>query len=122
MRKVTPRLPINITRCASSQEQHPPFRVPIRTARNSRQPGWQAIQDGLVVGPRVIAGCREIITTADSNDVTPWYWESHGFAGTRTADGPMSTPRRDCPRSRGTPITRIFLGTTLENDAVVGFM
>src|SRR4029077_2751081 len=41
---------------------------------------------------------------------------------TRTADGPMSTPRRDCPRSRGTPITRIFLGTTLENGAVVGFM
>src|SRR5438105_10735294 len=41
---------------------------------------------------------------------------------TRTADGPMSTPRRDCPRSRGTPITRIFLGMTLENDAVVGFM
>src|SRR6266536_1147043 len=48
---------------------------------------WQAIQDGLVVGPRVIAGCREIITTADSNDVTPWYWESHGFAGTRTTGG-----------------------------------
>src|SRR5436309_14572178 len=41
---------------------------------------------------------------------------------TRTAEGPISTPRRDCPRSRGTPITRIFLGTTLENDAVVGVM
>src|SRR5438128_1793362 len=27
---------------------------------------------------------------------------------TRTADGPMSTPRRDCPRSSGTPITRMF--------------
>src|SRR3954471_3706396 len=39
---------------------------------------------------------------------------------TRTADGPMSTPRRDCPRSRGTPITRIFLGEMLENDAVAG--
>src|SRR5438270_406801 len=33
---------------------------------------------------------------------------------TRTADGPMSTPRRDCPRSSGTPITRIFFGTMLE--------
>src|SRR5260370_42634997 len=37
---------------------------------------------------------------------------------TRTADGPMSTPRRDCPRSSGTPMTRIFLGVMLENDAV----
>ena len=26
---------------------------------------------------------------------------------------PMSTPRRDCPRSSGTPITRIFLGEML---------
>src|SRR6185437_2252952 len=30
---------------------------------------------------------------------------------TRTAEGPMSTPRRDWPRSRGTPITRILRGT-----------
>src|ERR1700733_12691707 len=33
---------------------------------------------------------------------------------TRTAEGPISTPRRDWPRSRGTPITRIFLGEMLE--------
>src|SRR5439155_19316302 len=32
----------------------------------------------------------------------------------------MSTPRRDWPKSRGTPITRIFLGEIFENDAVVG--
>ena len=29
---------------------------------------------------------------------------------TRTADGPMSTPRRDAPRSSGTPITLILRG------------
>src|SRR5580693_6682207 len=29
---------------------------------------------------------------------------------TRTAEGPMSTPRRDCPRSRGTPRMRIWRG------------
>ena len=29
---------------------------------------------------------------------------------TRTADGPMSTPRRDCPRSSGTPMIRILRG------------
>ena len=34
----------------------------------------------------------------------------------------MSTPRRDWPRSRGMPITRIFLGLMLEKDAVVGPM
>src|SRR5512146_323686 len=33
---------------------------------------------------------------------------------TRTADGPMSTPRRFWPRSRGTPMTRIFFGTMPE--------
>src|SRR5271154_1828759 len=38
---------------------------------------------------------------------------------TRTADGPISTPRRDCPRSSGTPITRIFLAVIFEEDAVV---
>src|SRR5208337_4690590 len=32
---------------------------------------------------------------------------------TRTAEGPMSTPRRDWPRSRGTPITRIWRGVIL---------
>src|SRR5205807_1908325 len=34
---------------------------------------------------------------------------------TRTAEGPMSTPRRDWPRSRGTPITRIWRAVMLLN-------
>src|SRR5258708_3600080 len=34
---------------------------------------------------------------------------------TRTAEGPISTPRRDWPRSRGTPITRICRGVMLLN-------
>ncbi len=48
----------------------------------------QAIADGIAVGPRIIPGCRELITTADSNDTTPWYWEAQGAGGTRTCDGP----------------------------------
>jgi imidazolonepropionase-like amidohydrolase len=70
----------------------------------------QAIADGLVVGPRVIAGCREIITTADSNDVTPWYWEAHGFAGTRTADGADEFRKavRDEIR-RGAEVIKLFV-------------
>jgi imidazolonepropionase-like amidohydrolase len=70
----------------------------------------QAIQDGLLIGPRVIAGCREIITTADSNDVTPWYWESTGFAGTRMADGPDEFRKavRDEIR-RGAEVIKLFV-------------
>jgi hypothetical protein len=37
-------------------------------------------------------------------------FEAASSPATRTAEGPMSTPRRDCPRSRGTPITRIWRG------------
>lgn len=70
----------------------------------------QAIADGLVVGPRVVPGCREIITTADSNDVTPWYWEAHGFAGTRMADGPDEFRKavRDEIR-RGAEVIKLFV-------------
>lgn len=70
----------------------------------------QAIADGLVVGPRVVPGCREIITTADSNDVTPWYWEAHGFAGTRTADGADEFRKavRDEIR-RGAEVIKVFV-------------
>src|SRR5436309_2411301 len=39
---------------------------------------------------------------------------------TRTAEGPMSTPRRDWPRSRGTPSTRIFLLVMLGLKTVFG--
>src|SRR5579864_9592 len=38
---------------------------------------------------------------------------------TRTAEGPISTPRRDWPRSSGTPMTRIFRGVMLEKDGVM---
>jgi imidazolonepropionase-like amidohydrolase len=47
-----------------------------------------AVQEGLVFGPRVVAGSRELIPTADSNDATPWWWESTALASVRTCDGP----------------------------------
>jgi imidazolonepropionase-like amidohydrolase len=70
----------------------------------------QAIFDGLVVGPRVIAGSREIITTADSNDVTPWYWESKALGGTRMADGPDEFRKavRD-EIKRGAEVIKLFV-------------
>jgi imidazolonepropionase-like amidohydrolase len=48
----------------------------------------QAIEDGVCTGPRVVPGCKELITTADSNDVTPWYWRATGDGGTVKCDGP----------------------------------
>jgi imidazolonepropionase-like amidohydrolase len=70
----------------------------------------QAIADGLCTGPRIVPGCREIITTGDSNDVTPWYWESSGFAGTRCADGPDEFRKavRDEIR-RGAEVIKLFV-------------
>jgi imidazolonepropionase-like amidohydrolase len=46
-----------------------------------------AIEEGWVVGPRIVPGSRDLITTADSNDTTPWWWESTVLAGVRTCDG-----------------------------------
>jgi imidazolonepropionase-like amidohydrolase len=70
----------------------------------------QAIADGLCIGPRIVPGCREIITTADSNDTIPWYWEAQGFAGTRTADGPDEFRKavRDEIR-RGAEVIKLFV-------------
>lgn len=47
-----------------------------------------AIAAGLLPGPRIVAGSRELITTADSNDCTPWWWESNAAAAVRLCDGP----------------------------------
>jgi imidazolonepropionase-like amidohydrolase len=47
-----------------------------------------AINDGLVLGPRVVPGSRLLITTADSDDATPWWWEARALGGVRTCDGP----------------------------------
>lgn len=46
-----------------------------------------AIKEGLVLGPRVVAGSRDLITTADSNDTTPWYWDARALGGVRLCDG-----------------------------------
>jgi imidazolonepropionase-like amidohydrolase len=47
-----------------------------------------AIRDGLVVGPRVIAGSRDLITTGDSNDTLPWWYEAKPQGVVRLCDGP----------------------------------
>lgn len=68
-----------------------------------------AINEGLLIGPRVIPGSRDLITTADSNDTTPWWWESRALAGTRVCDGPDEFRKavRDEIR-RGAEIVKLF--------------
>src|ERR1700675_1823285 len=59
--------------------------------------------------------CSGIATVMFPASSTTWPMASRRASSpaTRTADGPMSTPRRDCPRSSGTPITRIWRGVML---------
>jgi imidazolonepropionase-like amidohydrolase len=46
-----------------------------------------AIRDGVVEGPRVCPASRDLITTSDSNDVIPWWWQAHGMGVVRVCDG-----------------------------------
>jgi imidazolonepropionase-like amidohydrolase len=47
-----------------------------------------AIRDGVAVGPRVVPASRDLITTADSNDTVPWWYESAALGVVRMCDGP----------------------------------
>ncbi|HEV8299099.1 MAG TPA: amidohydrolase family protein [Acidimicrobiales bacterium] len=47
-----------------------------------------AIRDGLVQGPRMVPASRDLITTGDSNDVMPWWYDANALGVVRTADGP----------------------------------
>ena len=47
-----------------------------------------AIRDGVVEGPRMVPASRDLITTGDSNDVLPWWYDAHALGVVRTCDGP----------------------------------
>jgi imidazolonepropionase-like amidohydrolase len=49
----------------------------------------QAIEDGLVPGPRFVPSGRELSTTGHANDLTaPWHWGMPSVGGARVCDGP----------------------------------
>src|SRR5688572_12226892 len=50
----------------------------------------RAIADGLIVGPRLVPGSRELSTTGHSNDTTPWYWNAGAAGAVRLCDGAES--------------------------------
>src|SRR3954447_21905295 len=47
----------------------------------------EAIDSGLVVGPRVVPSGRELSTTAHANDAVPWYWNMPASGAVRLCDG-----------------------------------
>ena len=47
-----------------------------------------AIRAGIVEGPRIVPASRDLITTGDSNDTLPWWWDAHGRGVVRVCDGP----------------------------------
>lgn len=69
-----------------------------------------AIRAGLLVGPRVVPGSRDLITTADSNDTIPWWWEAQAMGVVRTCDGPDEFRRavRD-EIKRGAEVIKLYV-------------
>src|SRR6185312_464303 len=63
--------------------------------------------------PSFFCSASATATLPPSSTMCPSASNRASRPATRTAEGPISTPRRDCPRSRGTPRILIFLGTML---------
>ena len=76
------------------------------------EPGLkQAIEDGLVPGPRLTPSGREISTTGHSNDLSaPWHWELPSLGAARVCDGPEQfrfTVRDEI--KRGVEVIKLFV-------------
>lgn len=70
----------------------------------------RAIEDGLVAGPRFLAGSRDVSTTGHANDNAPWYWELQAWGAIRRVDGPDEVRKavRD-EIKRGAEIIKLFV-------------
>jgi imidazolonepropionase-like amidohydrolase len=70
----------------------------------------QAIESGLVAGPRFVPSGRELSTTAHGNDTVPWYWDMPASGAVRICDG--ADAFRLAVREqvkRGTEIIKLFV-------------
>lgn len=69
-----------------------------------------AIQDGVLVGPRIVACGRWLITTGDSNDLPEyWWWNIHSKGAQRICDGAddfRKAARREI--KEGAQVVKIF--------------
>jgi imidazolonepropionase-like amidohydrolase len=70
----------------------------------------QAIEDGLIPGPRFMAGSRDVSTTGHANDNFPWYFEMSAWGNVRRCDGPDEFRKavRD-EIKRGAEIIKLFV-------------
>ena len=48
----------------------------------------QAIDEGAIVGPRLVPGSRDVSTTGHANDYAPWYWGVSEPGALHLCDGP----------------------------------
>jgi len=48
----------------------------------------RAIKEGAIVGPRLVAGSRDVSTTGHANDAAPWYWKLGEPGALHLCDGP----------------------------------
>lgn len=48
----------------------------------------QAINAGLIPGPRLVASSMDLVTTGDSPDAVPYWWESRAEGVAKVCDGP----------------------------------
>ncbi len=47
-----------------------------------------AIREGVIVGPRLVPGSRDVSTTGHANDYAPWYWQVGAAGALHLCDGP----------------------------------
>lgn len=70
----------------------------------------EAIDAGLVIGPRIRPASRDLIATADSNDVIPWWWESSALGVVRICDGPEEFRKATRDEiKRGADIVKVYV-------------
>lgn len=69
-----------------------------------------AVRAGLVVGPRVCPASRDLIASADSNDVVPWWWDASALGVVRVCDGPEEFRKATRDEiKRGAKIIKIYV-------------
>jgi len=83
----------------------------------------QAIAEGLMEGPRIVAGSRDVSTTGHCQDWWQWHWGPGSSAQTHIVDGPDAFRRAIREEvKRGAEIIKIFATAGHAVPGVVGKM
>jgi imidazolonepropionase-like amidohydrolase len=70
----------------------------------------RAVNDGIIPGPRILAGSRDVSSTGHANDNAPWWYEVGAWGAVRICDGPdeFRKATRD-EIKRGAEIIKMFV-------------